>query len=74
MAAHWNYRLMQHDDCVEVVEVHYRDGVPWAYSRAGLVADSAAEVPEVLEMMERACELPALHPSDFPVPSDAGGA
>ena len=72
----WNYRVIKHEDEIAgeieeslgIHEVYYNDdGSLWQYTAdpVGVVADSVAELKEVLAMMAKAIELPVLEKGDF---------
>lgn len=69
---YWNYRMLQAKDeygdlCTSIVEVYYaEDGTLQGYtSPARVLAGSAEELQEVLNMMEAALGKPVLTPEDF---------
>jgi hypothetical protein len=57
LEGHWNYRLVQHDDCVGLHEVFYNGGRVMMWSEKPIiVGDTVQEVLDVLEMMRRDTE------------------
>lgn len=69
----FDYRLMDHhkdgdETCIGIHEVYYEDGRPMSFTDepVRVFGSTVADIRETLDRMRRACDLPALKPSDFP--------